>query len=116
MKTAKLTDKQRQAIEHLERARSEGVALSAYARAHGLGVREIYDALAALRRKGALPRPPRGAKRRFVAVSVAPMPATPRGVVLCRVLIGGSAVIECGEWPPAMWLAGLLAERTGAAP
>ena len=111
-----LTDKQRQAIEHLERARGEGLKLSAYARSHGLGLRGIYDALAALRRKGALPRAAARAKRRFVAVSVAPMPATPRGSVLCRVLISGGAVIECGEWPPAAWLTALLTERAGAAP
>jgi hypothetical protein len=47
---AKLTDKQRQAIEHLEGSRREGVALRAYARGHGLALSELYDPLAALGR------------------------------------------------------------------
>jgi Glycosyl hydrolase family 1 len=71
--TTKLTDKQRRAIEHLERARSDGMALSDYCRAQGVAVREIYDALAALRRKGMLPRAaprPRRSKSAFVAVQV----------------------------------------------
>lgn len=123
MTTRELTAKQRQAIECLEGARSEGVALSAYVRARGLGVREVYDAIAALRRKGALPAAPR-MRKPFVAVRVGANAARTsndatgvevRGAVLCRVLIGAGAVIECGEWPPAMWLAALLAERGGDA-
>lgn len=114
---AKLTDRQRQAMEHFEAARSEGVTLSAYARAQGLGVREIYDALAALRRKGVLPRAaPSGkhSKSRFMAVRVTPsVPA--RSAMICRVLIG-AAVIECAEWPAAAWLASLLGPRADAAP
>ena len=46
MKT-QLSDKQQQAIEHARRAGSEGVRLSAYARAHSLGLRPLYDAPAA---------------------------------------------------------------------
>lgn len=125
MMTAKLTDKQRQAIECMEGARSEGVALSAYARARGLEVRELYDAIAALRRKGALPAAVPRAKKSFMAVRVAANPAPAsldaaavegRSALLCRVLIGAGAVIECREWPPAGWLAALIAERGGAAP
>lgn len=57
MTTVTFTEKQRQAIEAMEGARSEGVALSKYAEAHGLIIRELYDAIACLRRKGLLPRP-----------------------------------------------------------
>jgi len=32
------------------------VALSKYAKARGLAIREVYDAIACLRRKGLLPR------------------------------------------------------------
>jgi hypothetical protein len=113
--TAKLTDKQRQALQHLQRARREGVSLSAYARSHRLVVRRIYDAQVALRRKGVLaPAPPRVSRTQspFVAVRVTPnlsratplLAALPRSGVVCRVLLGAAAVIECAEWPPGAWL------------
>lgn len=120
MTTAKLTEKQLQAIEHMERAREEGVALSAYARSRGVEVREIYDAIAALRRKGALPAAVPRSKRPFVAVRVAASSVRASNdagevegcsAMLCRVLIGGGALIECHAWPPAGWLAALIAER-----
>jgi hypothetical protein len=124
--TTQLTDKQQRAMEQLERARSEGMALSEYFRAHGVAVREIYDALAALRRKGVLPRATpraRSSKSAFVAVQVSgrSSPATPVipasacGAIVCRVLIGGTTVIECAEWPPASWLAALPGWRADAA-
>src|SRR6185312_15900466 len=93
MTTATFTEKQRQAIEAMEGARSEGVALSKYAKAHGLVIRELYDAIACLRRKGLLPKPMRKAKSRFVAVRVAGPsepaqagPARPTSGVLCRIV------------------------------
>lgn len=124
--TEKLTDKQRQAMQHLEQARREGVSLSAYARAHGLQAREIYDATVALRRKGVLaPASPRASRSRspFVAVRVRPtsvpsaplLAALPRNPVLCRVLFG-AAVIECSEWPPSAWLTALQGALADAAP
>lgn len=123
MNTADLTDKQRQALEHVERARSQGMKLSDYAQAHGVSARAIYDGLAALRRKGVLPRSRPSSKSPFVAVRVAPraVPATPvvhagpRNAMLCRVLIGGSTVIECAEWPPVAWLAALTGRTDAAA-
>ena len=77
-------------------------------------MREIYDALAALRRKGVLPRPPMKRKSRFVAVRVTPS-LMARSAPLCRVLIGSAAVLECGEWPPVAWLMALLSGRADAA-
>lgn len=114
--TEQLTDKQQRALEHLEGSRREGLTLSAYARVHGLPVREIYDALAALRRKGVLPRP--GSPSPFVAVRVTAAATSPmaRSTPLCRVLIGSAAVFECSEWPPVTWLMTLLAGRADAAP
>lgn len=107
-----LTDKQRQALEHLERARSSGMRLSDYARAQGVGVRAIYDSMVALRRKGVLAQPAGSGKSAFVAVRVkpvrqaAPMPAIPTSGLICRLRIG-AAVIECAQWPPAAWVAAL---------
>ena len=117
--TVKLTDKQRLALECVERAHSEGMKLSHYLRAQGIGARPIYDALAAARRKGvAASASPATVARRatspFVELRVA-SPA-PRGAIVCRVLIGGLAVIECGEWPSAAWLSSVLGQRADAAP
>jgi hypothetical protein len=50
-----MTEKQRVAVEALEAARRAGVSLSDYAKAKGLELRPVYDAIAALRRRGALP-------------------------------------------------------------
>src|SRR5437016_6533841 len=73
-----LTEKQRVAVETLEGARRAGVPLSDYAKAKGLATRPVYDAIAALRRRGALPGTdrPRKRKSKFVAVRVtsSPMP------------------------------------------
>ena len=52
-----MTQKQRVAVEAMEAAQRAGVPLSDYAKAKGLELRPVYDAIAALRRRGALPRP-----------------------------------------------------------
>lgn len=117
--TVKLSDLQRQAREHADGARSEGVKLSQYLRARGIAIRPVYDALVAARRKGVLSSTGSAvvanrASSPFVNVRMsAPMPA--RSPMVCRVLIGGQAVIECAEWPPADWLRALSLERTDAA-
>jgi hypothetical protein len=67
MTAAGFTEKQRQAIEAMEGARIEGVALSKYAKAHGLIIRELYDTIACLRRKGLLAKPARKAGSKSVA-------------------------------------------------
>jgi hypothetical protein len=119
--TVKLTDRQRQALEHVERAGNAGMKLSQYLRTQGIGLRPIYDALAATRRKGVVASAStafvaRRADSPFVEVRMASPPTLPRSAVVCRVLIGGVAVIECGEWPPAAWLSSVLGCRADAAP
>ena len=86
-----MTAKQRRAVEALRAAQAAGVSLVGYARANGLAIRELYDGLAALRRRGALPpasAPRRGVSRRArdrflpvrivssAMVATAPAPAT----------------------------------------
>ncbi len=115
MTTAAMTDKQRRALEAMQGAREQGCSLTEYAQARGLAVREIYDALAALRRKGELPKAKREAKSRFVSVRVEPtstaMIAVTRapGVsgVLCRIVHTSGCVIECLQWPAPGWVAAL---------
>src|SRR5436309_7028552 len=101
-----LTEKQRVAVEALEGARRAGVPLSDYAKAKGLATRPVYDAIAALRRRGSLPGTdrPRKRKSKFVAVRVTSSLVTAseaaRGGMVCRLVCAPGWVIECGEWPP----------------
>jgi hypothetical protein len=120
-----MTDKQRRALEAVETARSQGLSLTEYARVQGLVVRELYDALAALRRRGVLPKSNRKARSKFVAVQVTPPPiaiappATQRSDgpgVLCRIVHVRGHVIECSQWPPPSWVAALNSGSTDAAP
>lgn len=117
-----LTQKQREAVEALEGARRAGVSLSDYAKAKGLELRPVYDAIAALRRRGALAPANRSRERkrksRFVAVRVRSSPAAvaaaPGGLV-CRLVRSDGCAIECGEWPEPKWVAAVLAGRKDAA-
>jgi len=120
-----LTEKQRVAVEALEGARRAGVPLSDYAKAKGLATRPVYDAIAALRRRGALPGTdrPRKRKSKFVAVRVTSSPvAVAEGArvarigMVCRLVCEHGWVIECGEWPPPSWLSAVLPGRRDAAP
>jgi hypothetical protein len=120
MATETFTEKQRLAMEALEGSRREGVALSHYAKARGLAIREVYDSIACLRRKGLLPKSAKKAKSTFVAVRVAgpSTPALARAAgsdVLCRIVCSKGAMIECTQWPPPTWVAALTAERVDAA-
>lgn len=114
MKTAtQMTEKQQRAMEAMEGARREGVTLSDYAKTHGLVIRELYDAIAALRRNGQLAKPSRKkARGRFVAVRVVPertssMANAGVSVPLCRIVQPSGVMIECAQWPPPSWLASL---------
>ena len=115
MKTGTMTDKQRRAVDAMEAACKEGCSLTEYARAQGLAVRELYDALAALRRRGVLPKTGRRTPSKFVSVQVerpiaraAPISRLPEITgTLCRIVHAGGYVIECLQWPPASWVATL---------
>lgn len=122
--TAELTQRQRVGLEAFEGAQRAGVGLSDYAKAKGLAVRQVYDAVALLRRRGVLPPAEHRRKRKsnFVAVRVKSSPverleATPgsvRTALVCRLVHASGWRIECGEWPPAAWLAAVLSERGDA--
>jgi hypothetical protein len=121
MKTAmEMTERQRRAVDALEAARSEGLTLSGYAKRHELPLRELYDGIAALPRKGVLPKPQvKRTGRRFVTVRIAE-PAVPTrnptsSIPLCRIVQPGY-VIERLQWPPPGWLAALTPGSTDAAP
>jgi hypothetical protein len=104
MKNEGMTELQRQAVEQLGKARQGGLSISAYARAHGIPAQRIFDAVARLRRRGALPD--HSAKRdKFIAVKIAPPPIN--NATVCRMLAPGGLVIECVQWPPRTWLESL---------
>jgi hypothetical protein len=106
-----LTALQRQAFECVQGAQAKGVNLSAYCHARGVSVRQVYDALIPLRRRGLLPgrtarsgvRAAKSAAARFVTVQIAP-PVAP---IACRVIMPGGILIECTQWPPRAWLQSL---------
>ena len=68
--TTQMTEKQSQAMEAPESARRDGVTLRVYAQAQGLAVQDLYNAIACLRRKGLLPKPPRNPRSKFVALRI----------------------------------------------
>lgn len=115
MTTAAMTEKQRGALEAMETAHQQGCSLTEYAKAQGLVVREIYDALAALRRKGVLPKAAPRTKSKFVSVRVAPAStatiaaarAPDASSVVCRIVPASGYAIECLQWPEPGWLAAL---------
>jgi|ERR1700722_8208534 hypothetical protein len=118
-----LTEKQRTAMAAVEAASTAGLTLTAHCTAQGLNVREVYDAIAALRRSGVLPRAQKSRRRKsgFVALRVVktqqPSPAMmPPGTgMVCRLLHASGLVIECGEWPSAFWLLSLTSGLRDAA-
>lgn len=119
MATAEMTEKQRTALEALQGARREGKSLSEYAKAHGLAIWGLYNALACLRRKGVLPKSERSRNPRdkFVAVRLVPERQIhdPSSGMICRIVHRGGYVIECAQWPPPSWLAALARESSDAA-
>lgn len=117
MSTQTMTAKQRVALEAREAAQREGKSLSDYAKERGLVIRELYDALACLRRSGTLPRSARRPRNKFVAVRVAAEEALPRmnTVAVCRIVSREGHVIECVQWPPASWLTSLARNAADAA-
>jgi hypothetical protein len=124
--TETLTEKQRVAMEALEGAQRAGMPLSDYAKSNGLELRPVYDAIAALRRRGALPKPERTRKRRakgdFVAIRVSDTAAVAREIahvgrdeLVCRLVGADGWTIECRQWPRPQWVATLLSGEKDAA-
>lgn len=96
MPTSTMTEKQRTAFEAYQATQREGKSLSDYAKAHGLPIRELYDSVSCLRRKGAMPRTGRKPRNKFVAVRVAAeTPPRVSDAAVCRIVSREGLVIEC---------------------
>jgi hypothetical protein len=103
------------AIEHAERARSQGQTVAEYCRQIGMSPHVLYGARRQMRKKGlleGLSKRPRVSEkpRRFIAVSV--VDAVPATGPACRVRHPSGWMIECGSWPDPSWIKELVGERT----
>jgi hypothetical protein len=116
-KSSELTALQRQALECVRGAQASGVSLSAYCRGRRIAVRQVFDALVALRRRGevgaTMAKP---ASSKFAAVEISSqVPALPPRTALCRVVLAGGIAVECASWPPREWLMSLSSGADAAA-
>ncbi len=101
-----LSERERQIIDHLERAQSLEVSLKEYAEAYALDVRDLYNGKSQLVKKGVLPGRAGGdSPGEFVAVRVA---SSGRGVS-CRITHPSGWIIEFSGVPEAAWIKTLMA-------
>lgn len=112
---ARLTDRQRELMEHVARARKEGVSLSVYARAQGIAARDLYSMISFLRKKGKLPSELQTVEAPFVTVKIERAASAVNGGGVCRIVFDKGVVIECCEWPSSAWLVELLKRSSDAA-
>ena len=97
--SSELTALQRRALECVRGAQEREMTLSAYCRRRRIAVRQVYDALVGLRRRG-VAEAAVGRKRtrsKFVAVEIspAPPPPLPARTAVCRVVLAGGISVEC---------------------
>jgi hypothetical protein len=84
----KLTEGDKRTLEHVRRARSEGILLSEYGKGHGLSAAALYMAKSRLKREGkltsGLPVAARPTLGEFIGVQLAPSPRSIDGAGRCR--------------------------------
>lgn len=117
-RSSELTELQRRALECVRGAQQRGMALSAYCRHRRMSVRQVYDALVGLRRRGVAEAAVGRTRRRskFVTVEISrAVPPLPARTAVCRVVLAGGVMVECGGWPPREWLESLSGGRSDAA-
>lgn len=127
-KTPKLTQGQRQYLEHARRARDRGISFSQYCGEAGLPVQSLYNANSALKRNATRSTAVSAARNAagaggFLAVRIAPPTTQPRLLSAqpasptllggaCRVRSPSGWIVECPELPPASWMTQLLSGGT----
>ena len=118
MTTDSLTERESQALQHLQKAQELGSTLTEYCSAFGVEVKELYAIKQQLVRRGVLPgrsKTEAGEPANpFVPVRIVPSAPASNGVA-CRLVHPSGWVIECGGFPPVAWIASLLAEEAHAA-
>ena len=122
--TQSLTEREQQALEHMRKAQELGTTLKEYASRFGLDVQKLYQLRKPLVRKGALgpvhsqAREPRRVDKTsgFLPVRiVSSVPAASRQPVMCRLVHPSGWVLECEGFPPASWMAAVVAGGAHAA-
>ena len=103
------------AIEHAERAQSQGQTVAEYCRQIGMSPHVLYGVRRQMRKKGLLESSPTRRRvsektGRFIAVSV--VKSSPATGTACRVRHPSGWMIECGGWPDPSWLKELVGEQT----
>jgi hypothetical protein len=114
MPSEALTDRERQIVEHLERAQGLGVTLKEYAEAYELDVRDLYNGKSQLVKKGLLAgrAPCCDGKNGFVAVRVVPSSLT---TTAWRFSHPSGWTLKCSMLPEVAWLRALLSTEPDAA-
>lgn len=118
-KATELSAKLREGLEHLQRARSQGMTLVDYSGSIGIKVSSLYDARRRLAQRGLWPEeairslPQKSAE--FVAVKITAPPSCAAGVV-CRLCHPSGWVIDCMSWPHSTWVNGLFDGDVHATP
>jgi len=117
-RTESLTEREQQALDHMAKAQELGITLKEYAASFGLNVQHLYQLRKPLVRKGvlgpsrSLASEPRKTDKpsAFLPVRiVSAVPGRSGTPVACRLLHPSGWVIECGDFPPATWMAAVLA-------
>jgi hypothetical protein len=107
MSNEALSERERQVLEHLERAQSLDVTLKEYAEAYSLEVKDLYTGKSQLVKKGVLAGRAAGEEKSgFVAVRLAPSSSSGTA---CRLSHPSGWILECASLPEAAWLRALLA-------
>jgi hypothetical protein len=119
-----LTEREREALEHMRKAQELGTTLKEYAARFGLDVQKLYQLRKPLVRKGALgparseAKEPCGAGKVSALVPVRIVssgPAPGSTPMACRLMHPSGWVIECGGFPPATWMTVVLSGGVHAA-
>jgi hypothetical protein len=123
--TEPLTEREQQALEHMRKAQELGMTLKEYASKSGLDVQQLYQLRKPLVRKGALgptrnpvkEQRPADKAGAFLPVRIVPSgPALGSAPVACRLVHPSGWVLECSGFPPASWMAAIVAGGVHAAP
>lgn len=122
--TEPLTEREQHALEHMRKAQELRITLKEYASRFGLDVQQLYQMRKPLVRKGAFGptrSQTRGPRRGDKASAFLPVRIVSSGPVAgstamaCRLVHPSGWVLECGGFPPASWMAAVLAGGTHAA-
>jgi hypothetical protein len=105
-KVEKLTEREREYLEHVRQAQELGVSFAEYCRRKGLSINPLYWVRSRLVRKGVLSGRDKSDGEK--PSGFAPVHMVPSAVTACRIRHPSGWVIECESLPQAQWLTALL--------